>query len=363
MKHTENSYCIILAGGLGRRLWPCSRKEKPKQFIDLFGTGHTAIQQTYIRFSKIIPHENIFIITNSDYTKEVKEQLPDAAEDNILSEPVNRGTAPSIAWAAFHIRKINPKAVLVIAPSDQLIIDEDTFGKNISSAVEFVNTSNRLLAIGVNPTRPEPGYGYIQTGEGTDEKCVWKVKSFTEKPERDFAKMFIQSGEFLWNTGIFICNANHILKSFDNQMPIVLREFERTMPNATKEDEKIFIKENYPRYPKLSLDSAILEKSNNTYVMKCDFGWADLGTWHSIYEQMPKDPEKNVIMNSNVIIDDSHNNIVKISKGKVAIINGLDGYIIAENDNVVMICKKEDSSALIKKYINEVQMKLGDEFV
>lgn len=363
MIQAKDKYCVILAGGLGRRLWPCSRKEKPKQFLDLFGTGHTALQQTYDRFVKVIPKDNIFIITNANHTHLVREQLPDVAENHILSEPVNRNTAPSIAWAAFHIRRKNPEAIIVVSPSDQLVLNDEAFKKNVNDGIEFVDGSDRLLAMGITPSRPEPGYGYIQIGEDTGSEGLWKVKSFTEKPEREFAKLFMENGEFLWNTGIFIFNTQHILKAFDDQMAPVLRVLEREKPNATDEEEFDYVKENYPRYPNLSLDSAVLEKSNNTFVMKCNFGWADLGTWHSIYEQMPKDAEKNVIMDSNVIMEDSHNNIIKISKGKVAIINGLEGYIVAENDNVIMICKKQDSSSLVKKYNNETQMKLCDDFV
>lgn len=359
----KDNYCVILAGGLGRRLWPSSRKSKPKQFIDFFGTGRTALQQTYDRFAKIFPSTNIFISTNDAYIDLVKEQLPQVDEDNILSEPIHRNTAPSVAWAGHRILHINHNANVIVSPSDQLVINEEQFKKDVLDGLDFIDGTDRLLTMGVKPTRPEPGYGYIQIGEAAGAKDFWKVKSFTEKPEREFAKMFMENGEFYWNTGLFLCHAESILHAFDDLLPAVLRRLDSEKKDFTLVDENQFIKENYSLYPNVSLDYGILEKSDNVYVMRCDFGWADLGTWHSIYEQMPKDAENNVIVNSRVIIDDSHNNIVKVSDGKLAVINGLDGYIVAEKDNVLVICKKGDSSALIRKYVNEVQMKLGDDFV
>ena len=359
----KDNYCVILAGGLGRRLWPCSRKNLPKQFIDFFGTGSTALQQTFERFAKILPQQNIYVITNEMYVDIVKQQLPDVNDDNILGEPIHRNTAPSIAWAAHHISHINPQANIIVSPSDQLVINEENFKRDVLEGLEFITGNDRLLTMGVKPTRPEPGYGYIQIGEAADKKDFWSVKSFTEKPERDFAKMFMESGEFYWNTGLFLCQASSVLHSFESLLPVVLRQLDKENPNFTLEQERQFVKENYPLYPNVSLDYGILEKASNVYVMRCDFGWADLGTWHSIYEQMDKDSENNVIIDSNVIIDNSRNNIVKISEGKMAVINGLDGYIVAEKDNVLVICKKGDSSALIRKYVNEVQMKLGEDFV
>src|SRR5574344_3142603 len=363
MNNPNNNYCVILAGGKGRRLWPCSRDHYPKQFIDFFGTGRTQLQQTYDRFSKFIPKENILISTNEVYVDIVKEQLPGIPASSILGEPVNRNTAPSFAWANHRVTSMNPHANILVAPSDQLVFNDDAFEKNIMEGFEFVENHDRLLTMGIKPTRPEPGYGYIQIGDRSEIDTIYKVKSFTEKPEREFAKMFMENGEFYWNTGLFLCHAESILHAFDDLLPAVLRRLDSEKKDFTLVDENQFIKENYSLYPNVSLDYGILEKSDNVYVMRCDFGWADLGTWHSIYEQMPKDAENNVIVNSRVIIDDSHNNIVKVSDGKLAVINGLDGYIVAEKDNVLVICKKGDSSALIRKYVNEVQMKLGDDFV
>jgi mannose-1-phosphate guanylyltransferase len=220
-----------------------------------------------------------------------------------------------------------------------------------------------LLAMGVKPTRPEPGYGYIQLGDISCKPDVYQVKSFTEKPERDFAKMFMESGEFYWNTGIFISNALHLIKSFEGVFPVVLRELRLNRQSYTYEEEMAFVEANYPRYPNLSLDYAILEQSRNVFVMKCDFGWADLGTWHAIYEAMSKVEDDNVVLDSEVEMEDCRNNIIRLPKGRLGVISGLDGYIVVEHDNVLLICKKGDSSSLVRKYASEVQMKYGEEFV
>ena len=326
MEINSKNYCVILAGGRGRRLWPCSRDQYPKQFIDFFGTGRTQLQTTYDRFVRLLPKENIYICTCKEYVTIVKEQLPDFDEHKILVEPLNRNTAPSVAWANMRIKRIDPDANIIITPS-------------------------------------EPGYGYIQLGDLSCKPEVFRVKSFTEKPEREFAKMFMESGEFYWNTSVFISNTRYLTQSFEEIFPSVLRNLKFENPNYTYEEELEYVAQNYPRYPNLSIDYAILEHSQNVYVMKCDFGWADLGTWHAIYECMSKGEDDNVIVNSNVMLEDSHNNVIKLPKDRLGVINGLDGYIVAEEGNVLLICKKGDSSAMVRKYVNEVQMKYGDDFV
>lgn len=359
---TEN-YCVILAGGKGRRLWPTSRQDMPKQFIDFFGVGRTQLQQTYDRFVKVMPKENILVCTTKTYLPIVKEQLPDLAERNILVEPVNRNTAPSVAWANMRIKRVNPDANIIITPSDQLVQNEDSFMRSLETGISYVTENEVLLAIGVKPTRPEPGYGYIQMGDLSCKPEVFKVKSFTEKPEREFAKMFMESGEFYWNTGIFIVNSRYLTKSFEEIFPSVLRNLKFENPSYTYDEELQYVEQNYPSYPNLSLDYAILEHSHHVYMMKCDFGWADLGTWHAVYECMSKGDGDNVVVDSQVMLEDCSNNVIKLSKGKLAVINGLDGYIVAEEGNVLLICKKGDSSSLVRKYVNEVQMNYGDDFV
>lgn len=359
----ENNYCVILAGGKGRRLWPCSRETRPKQFIDFFGTGRTQLQQTFDRFCKILPQENIFINTNATYENLVKEQLPEVAADHIMPEPIYRNTAPSMAWAAHRISKINPEANIIVSPSDQAVFNEDAFKQNIMNGLQFVTRNDMILTLGVKPTRPEPGYGYIQIGDNIDNSDVYQVRSFTEKPNREFAKFFIESNEFLWNTGLFLSNVQFINTCMYKHLSSVLRTFDQKYPNATCSEESTFIQEHFPSYPNISLDYILLEKSDKACVMKCDFGWADLGTWHSIFEATQRSDEENVIINSDVIIDDARNNIIKLPEGRLAVINGLDGYIIAEEDNVLLICKKEDSSSLVRKYVNEVLLKKGNKYI
>ena len=363
MTINNQHFCVILAGGRGRRLWPESRDREPKQFIDLFGTGRTQLQTTFDRFSRILPKENIFVCTNQEFFSLVKEQLPEVPQRNILVEPINRNTAPSVAWATMRTIQANPKADVIIAPSDQFIVNEDAFYQNVAIGFSYVSEHNVVLAMGVKPTRPEPGYGYIQLGDLSCKPDVFKVKSFTEKPERNFAKMFMESGEFYWNTGIFISNARCLLDNFSHLFPEVLRNLGIEKPGYTYEEELEYVALNYPRYPNLSLDYAILEQCSEVYVMKCNFGWADLGTWHAIYEFMQKGDDDNVIVNSDVMLDDCKNNIIKLPRGRLGVISGLDGYIVAEKGNVLLICKKGDSSSLVKKFANEVQMQFGDEYI
>ena len=358
----KNNYCVILAGGKGRRLWPSSREQYPKQFVDFLGKGRTQLQQTYDRFVKILPKDHIYISTNQTYLHLVQEQLPELLSDNILAEPIYRNTAPSVAWAVHRIMHIDKDANLIVTPSDQDVYNEDAFCTNVKDGLEFVENHDALLTMGVKPTRAEPGYGYIQLGNPAGHD-VYKVQSFTEKPERNFAKVFVESGEFYWNTGLFLSNVRYLQHCFTTLLPVVLQNLDEINPNWTVEEENEFIRDNFPSYPNISMDYGVLEKSEHVYVMKCDFGWADLGTWHSIYETMRKSEADNVVVNSDVIIDDSRNNIIRLPKGKLAVINGLDGFIVAEEGDMLLICKKEDSSALIRKYVNEVQMKKGEEFV
>lgn len=358
----KNYYCVILAGGKGRRLWPCSRESKPKQFLDFFGTGKTQLQQTYERFLEIVPKENIYVSTYLNYRDLVHEQLPELTDDQILAEPIYRNTAPSLSWANHRISLLNPNGCLIATPSDQIVFNEEAFKRNVLEGLKFVENNNRLLTMGVKPSRPEPGYGYIQLGDPAEHN-FYKVKSFTEKPEREFAKMFMESGEFYWNTGLFLGNVNYLRECFVKFMPPVLRNFDKHEDVNSLDAERRYIMENFPSYPNLSIDEAILEKSENVYVMKCDFGWADLGTWHSIYEAMQKSEDDNVIIDSDVIMDNAKNNVVKLPKDKLAVINGLEGFIVAEKDNVLLICKKEDSSALVRKFVNEIQIKRGEKFV
>jgi mannose-1-phosphate guanylyltransferase len=362
MENSQN-YCVILAGGRGRRLWPSSREACPKQFIDFFGTGRTQLQATYDRVIKLLPKENIYICTCKEYLDIARQQLPEVPERNVMVEPIHRNTAPSVAWAAMRIHKKNPEANVLVLPSDQMVLNESSFLRNVEIGFNYVSENDVLLVMGVKPTRPEPGYGYIQLGDLSCKPDVYAVKSFTEKPEREFATMFMQSGEFYWNTGIFQANVRYLLQSFEGIFPEVLRTLRYKKIEYTYEEEMAFVIENYPRYPNISLDYAVLEQGKNVFVMKCDFGWADLGTWHAIYESMSKVEGDNVIIDSDVMMEDCNNNVIKLPKGKVGVFNGLEGYIVADQGNVLMICKKGDDSSLVRKYVSEVRLKYGDEFV
>ena len=345
---TNNNYCVIMAGGIGSRFWPYSRKNKPKQFLDFFGTGDTLLQLTYNRYSKIVPKENIFVITNAQYEELVKEQLPTLGENRILLEPTRRNTAPCIAWAAAKVKEVNPEANMIVAPADHLILKEDEFIKAISNGLDFVAQSSQLLTLGIKPNRPETGYGYIQIA---DEKQgeFYKVKTFVEKPQLEFAQIFVESNEFYWNSGIFLWNVNTILDAFHQIMPEICSK----LLNG---------EEDFASCPNISIDYGIMEKAENVYVQLCDFGWADLGTWGSLHDASPKDMNHNVIIKGHTLLYDCKNNIVALPEGKLAVLQGLDDYLVADTDNVLLVCRKDNENT-IRRYVNDTQVKLGDEFV
>lgn len=344
----SNNYCVIMAGGIGSRFWPYSRKSKPKQFLDFFGMGRTLLQQTFDRYSKIVPEENIFVATNSQYKDLVKEQLPQLNQEQILLEPARRNTAPCVAWASAHISKMEPDANIIVAPADHLILKEGEFIEAIMKGLDFVAQSPQLLTLGIKPNRPETGYGYIQVAD-KKKGDFYKVKTFIEKPQLEFAQVFIESDEFFWNSGIFLWKASTILEAFHAHMPDM---YEKIM-----NDDK-----NFESWPNISIDYGIMEKADNVYVQLCDFGWADLGTWGSLHEASPKDLHKNVIINGNTLLYDCNNNIIAMPKGKLVVLQGLEDYLVADTDNVLLICRKGDENT-IRRYVNDVQIKLGDEFV
>ena len=364
MEKDNRNFCVILAGGRGRRLWPCSRAEHPKQFIDLFGTGRTQLQQTYDRFARFIPPENIFVTTNDDFEATAKAQLPMLPPGNFIGEPINRNTAPSVAWGCYRILERCPEANVVITPSDQAVIGSEAFERNVSDALRFVSVHDGIIAMGIRPTRPEPGSGYVQMGEGCGDSGMYTVKSFSEKPERDFARLFVESGEFLWNTGIFVSNARHLLAHCKAIMPAPFRQIETDgLSPASLTEEASLVWDYFSLFPNLSIDYGVLEHAGTAFVMLCDFGWADLGTWHSIYEAEQRYEGDNVVLDSEVMMDNCRDNIIKLPKGHLGVMSGLEGYIVVENENVLMVCKKGDTSAQIRKFLNEVQVKLGEKFI
>lgn len=356
----KNSYCVIMAGGIGSRFWPFSRKNLPKQFLDFFGTGRSLLQQTYDRFSKIIAKENIYISTNVLYKDLIKEQLPEVSPEQVLLEPARRNTAPCIAWASYHIRAINPDANIVVAPSDHLILKEQEFLEAIERGLKFVAHENKLLTLGIKPNRPETGYGYIQVDEEVGDN-FYQVKTFTEKPELELAKVFVESGEFYWNSGLFLWNVNTIIKAGELLLPELSKLAAGNEIYGT-DKEKAFIEEHFPACPNVSIDFGLMEKADNVIVSLGDFGWSDLGTWGSLYDRSPKDRNDNVILKCDSLVYNSRNNIIALPKDKLAVIDGLDGYLVAESGNVLLICKKEEEQS-IRRYINDAQILLGDSFI
>ncbi len=352
----DKLYCLILAGGRGRRLWPESLPDMPKQFIDFFGTGRTQIQETYNRFREFLPADHIFISTNETYRDLVKEQLPEVEDSNILAEPIWRNTGPSTAWGCFRVLRRDKDSVIIVSPADQHIVDAKKFQANILTGAEFVASRNTILTMGVKPTRAEPGYGYIQFDKQVGDG-IFEVKTFMEKPDREFAQMFVDSGEFFWNTGLFLANTSNLLEFMRKQMPPILKHFDTRVENHTIEQENAYVASYFPLYPNVSMEKGVIEKTQEVAVMKCDFGWADLGTWHGIYEAVPKNDGDNVVIDSDVILENAHKNIIKIPKGHLAVINGLDGYIVVEKGDTLLICPREDSSALIRKYSAEVEIR------
>jgi len=357
----KNNYCVIMGGGIGSRFWPFSREARPKQFLDFFGTGRSLLQMTVDRFKKILPIENIYIVTNNEYAQMVMDELPELKPNQILLEPMRRNTAPCIAFATYHINSFNPDANIVVAPSDHLILKEQEFLSIIQNAFAFVAKHDTLLTLGIRPSRPETGYGYIQMSEEQLDG-VNKVKVFTEKPNLELAKVFFESGEFLWNSGIFIWNNRTILDAFHEHLPEITSRFDQGLNLFGTENEKNFIDENFPFCPNISIDYGIMEKAGNVYVQAAEFGWSDLGTWGSLYEISDKDNDANASLIAETLFFDSSENIVTLPAGKLAVIQGLEGYIVAEADGVLLICKRNDEQR-IKQFVADVKLKYGEKYI
>ena len=357
----KDHYCVIMGGGIGSRFWPFSRESYPKQFLDFFGVGRSLLQMTVDRFANIIPMENIYIVTNEKYADLVKEQLPLFHERQILLEPARRNTAPCIAFAAYHIRQRNPNANIVVAPSDHLILKENEFLTAIGKGLEFIRDHDALLTLGIKPSRPETGYGYIQSSDTLIGNFT-KVKSFTEKPDIELAKVLVESGEFFWNSGIFLWNVNAIISAIHKFLPEISSRFDLGAAIFNTPKEKAFINVHYPYCPNISIDYGIMEKANNVYMQCVDFGWADLGTWGSLFDIANRDKENNAVLKTRALLYECKNNIIALGDNKrLAIVQGLEDYIVAENGNVLLICKKEDEQR-IKLFIADAKLKYDDEF-
>ncbi|TAE99056.1 MAG: mannose-1-phosphate guanylyltransferase, partial [Runella slithyformis] len=330
-----NNYAVIMAGGAGTRFWPFSRNSYPKQFHDVLGVGKTMLQQTVARFEGVCAPQNIYIVTSQEYYSIVKEQLPQLTDDQILCEPNRRNTAPCIAYACYKIAAQNPRANVIVAPSDHIILKEEDFKSKLRTAIDAAQAADILVTLGVQPTRPDTGYGYIQYLPNSES--VQRVKTFTEKPQLDIAVKFLESGDFVWNAGIFIWNVQSILKAFQMHLPELAEIFETGKQAYYTEAEPDFIEKAYMLCKNVSIDVGIMEKADNVYVVLSNFGWSDLGTWKSLYEVSNKNDQQNVT-DAKLMLYDTKNCIVKTPKDKLVVVQGLDGYIIAEYDNVLMIC-------------------------
>jgi len=361
----KNNYCIIMAGGIGARFWPMSRQNHPKQFIDILGTGDTLIQSTFNRFRRVCPAENIYIVTNEIYKKQVLDQLPDIQEAQVLCEPSRRNTAPCIAYANYRIFQLNPEANVVVAPSDHIILKEDIFIEVITAALEASEKNNWLLTLGIQPSRPDTGYGYIQFDESTvyqADNRIKKVKTFTEKPQLEMAKQFLSSGDFLWNSGIFIWKLKTIMAAFDKHLPEISQLFKAGTGKYATPEEDAFIQQTYSVCKSISIDYGVMEKAENVYVLSSDFGWSDLGTWGSLYDTRKKDEHGNTVVGQNVLMYNSHNCIVNMPKEKLVVLQGLDDYIVVEDEGTLLVCRKGDEQH-IRQFVNDVMIEKGEKYV
>ena len=355
---SNNNYCIILAGGKGVNFWPYSRESYPKQFLDFFGTGESLLQQTYNNIGQIIPEDQIFVVTNKRYEYLVKDQIPQIHPDNLLLEPLDRNTLPSAAWGCYHIYTVNPDANILILSCDQIILKEERFKEAVLQSLDFTEKNKWIVAFALKPTRPETECGYIQISDERVNDHFFKAKSYTKNPERDFAKMFLQSDEFYWYTSMLAGNCRTWMKSLAHFIPDVLDKLEK-QPVLTKEK---MVEVFYSYSPNLSIDRALLENPQNICVMPGNFGWARVSSWQSVYEIAPKDRDENVTQRTRTLMYNSHQNVVLLPKGKLAVIQDLNGYLIAEKDNVLVICKKNDDRC-IRKFVNDAQVKLGNEYL
>jgi len=355
-----------MAGGIGSRFWPLSRTRKPKQFLDILGTGRTLLQQTFDRLRKVFPVENIYIVTNEDYEQLVAKQLPELVQNQILLEPMRRNTAPCIAYANYKIKLLNPDASIMVAPSDHVILKEQDFLDVVQKGLDFVEKNDSLLTLGIQPSRPETGYGYIQiNGDKTRielNNSFRNVKTFTEKPDLKMAEVFLQSGDFFWNSGMFFWSLNAIMKAFATYLPDVDQLFSEGMEFYNTDKESEFIGKVYPNCKNISVDYGIMEKADNVHVLCSDFGWSDLGTWGSLYDMLHKTEEKNTITGSNIFTYNTQNCLINLPDNKLAVIQGLDDYIVVESDNILLICRKQDEQK-IKNFVNDVRIERGEEFI
>ena len=351
-----------MAGGIGSRFWPMSRTGMPKQFLDILNIGRTLIQSTYDRFEKFIPKENIYVVTSAQYLEIVKEQLPELVEANILCEPSRKNTAPCIAYISYKLNELDPNANLICAPADHLITEPEAFIDICKNALHFTSHIKALITLGIKPTNPNTGYGYIQYESMAAGDNIYKVKLFTEKPDKELAKTFVASGDFLWNAGIFVWQVKNIITAFETNIPELHEVFDAEKENFNTDKEEDAIERIYPQCTNVSIDYAVMEKADNVYVIPASFGWSDLGTWTSAYETFDKDYLDNAVGGNEVMIIDATKNMVQVPHNKLVVLQGLDDFIVVDTEDVLLICKK-DKEQEIKNYVAEVKRNKGDKYL
>jgi mannose-1-phosphate guanylyltransferase len=356
----KNYYAILMAGGVGSRFWPVSTQEYPKQFHDMLGTGDTLIQKTFNRLSELIPKENIFILTNERYNDLVFQQLPDVTKRQVVLEPAMRNTAPCILYASLKIQKENPDAVMIVAPSDHWIEDENAFTQNVKQTFEFCEQNDALMTLGIQPTFPNTGYGYIEFDKSSNQD-IKPVNQFREKPDYETAKSFIAQGNFLWNAGIFMWSAKSVIEAFKSNQPELYSLFETGIEVYNTDLEDGFIQENYAKAENISVDYAIMEKSENVFVLPATFDWNDLGTWGSLYDKLDKDSDNNAVVNAKTLTEDATGNMIRSKKDKIVVVDGLKDYIIVDKDEVLLIFPKAKEQD-IKKVLQNVKEKFGESY-
>jgi len=357
----NNRYCVIMAGGIGSRFWPVSRTNRPKQFLDILGTGKTFIRQTFERFLPIVPVENFLIVTHVNYKEIVKAEIPEISDDQILLEPIGRNTAPCIAYAAYKLKMKNPDASMVVTPSDHLVTNQHEFVKVIEEGLDFAEQKHSLVTIGISPSRPDTGYGYIQIDSHEQSGTLNRVKTFTEKPTLEVAEMFMASGEFFWNSGIFIWRVEDIVNEFSRHLPELNQLFTSILPRYNTPNERQAIQDIYPECRNISIDYGIMEKAENVYVHCADFGWSDIGTWNSLYEHAERDDQGNML-SGDLNVYDTQNSIIRVPEGKLGVVQGLDNYIVVNTEDVLMICRREEEQN-IRRFVEDVRLKKNGEFI
>ena len=355
----SNRYCVIMAGGIGKRFWPMSRQRHPKQFLDILGTGRSFIRHTYERFANIVPTENFLVVTNRRYKELVLSHIPEISEEQILCEPIGRNTAPCIAYASYYLRHKDPDAEMIVTPADHLILNEIEFAKVVNSSLDFIAHNSALMTIGIEPTRPETGYGYIQRSSAED---ICKVKCFTEKPIRELAEVFLKCGEFLWNSGIFIWKVEDIIAAFEQHLPDHATLFSGIEHTFGTTEEQSAIEKVFSECRSISIDYGIMERAENVYVHSGDFGWSDVGTWGSVYHHSRKDKYANAISSDNIKSYNTRGSLIAIPEGKAAVVSGLKDYIVVDTPDVLLICPSSEEQN-ISSFIEDIKYDTGDKYL